>query len=104
MITEFRTEPDFNGFSAVDDKDGTVNINIVGNYDITKAGIYPMNVTARDKAGNSSRLAFNVIVKAHERQGELDDLNALVADCYEKWQNSVKARKRKHSLQKRKLI
>ena len=73
IVTEFRMEPIFDSISALDETDGPVQVSILGKYDITKAGIYPMSAVAIDRAGNSTTKYFNVIVKEHPKQSDLNN-------------------------------
>ena len=73
VVTEFKTEPDFSKISAMDETDGVIIVSLVGDYNIAKAGIYPMNAVATDRSGNTAKVAFNVIVNEHPKQPELNE-------------------------------
>lgn len=84
IVTEFRVMPDFSGFTAIDNIDGNVRVDVVGHYDIKKAGIYPMSAVAMDRDGNTAVVSFNLVVNAHPRQPELDAAIVEMTDLYNK--------------------
>ena len=50
--------------TAVDDKDGSVQANISGSIDTSKAGNYTFTITATDSSGNTSTKTVTVTVKS----------------------------------------
>lgn len=50
------------GASAVDDRDGNVNVTISSDLDVNSAGTYTITYTARDAAGNSATATRTVVV------------------------------------------
>ena len=52
------------GCKATDNIDGDITdrIKIIGNYDITKSGIYNIQYTVEDDAGNKSTLEHNIVI------------------------------------------
>ncbi len=50
------------GATATDERDGDVNVTIVGEVDSSTIGIYTITYTARDKAGNEASIARTVNV------------------------------------------
>lgn len=51
------------GISAIDNADGNVDIEIIGEVDTNKTGTYTIRVKATDKSGNIAEQEFNVFVK-----------------------------------------
>ena len=84
ITIEFGHEPDFSGISAVDEVDGEVGFNIVGNYDNRKAGAYPLTVIASDSSNNISSVNFVLVVKPHKKYGELSHTIAEIEDTSNK--------------------
>lgn len=78
ITIDFAHKASFDNITASDETDGIVLVTFVGDYNNRKAGVYPMTAIAKDKAGNTSKVAFNVIVNAHPRQGELDEAQGVV--------------------------
>ena len=60
------TEP---GFSALDNIDGTVAVNVTGTVDTKKPGTYVLTYTAVDAAGNSSSLNRTVVILKRNNGG-----------------------------------
>ena len=84
MIIDYAKDAVFSNITATDETDGVVLVTFVGEYNNRKAGVYPMTAIAKDKAGNTSKVSFNIIVNAHPRQEELDAANAKIDELINK--------------------
>lgn len=90
IVVDFAHKAHFDNITAVDETDGAVLVTFVGEYNHRKAGVYPMTAIARDKAGNTSKVSFNVVVNPHARQGELDEAELAVAEAAQKLADTQK--------------
>lgn len=81
ITVPYAVKPTFDSITATDDKDGEVKVAIVGDYDVRKAGIYPLSAVAKDAAGNTASVKFSLIVQAHPKQNDLDEANKKVQEA-----------------------
>lgn len=56
-----------NEISCIDEIDGKIDCNIIGNYDKNTIGVYPINISALDKSGFKTEKTINVNIVEREK-------------------------------------